>query len=289
MIRIAALIWLAGAVPVLADATLASRYIWSEQVEGFGGFSGLELSADGVNFTAISDQSRVVQGQLLRDAKLRIVGVAVSGWDWLTDPARKRLDRNSRDAEGLAQRADGRLFVSFEGSTPRIWTYRGLGSEAAWLPRPDAFARLQANSGLEGLAIDADGALYTLPERSGRMDRPFPLWRYKSGAWDQPYAIPRRGDFLPVGLDFGPDGKLYLLERDFSGLSFATRIRRFTLTRAGLQNEQTVLSPARGSHTNLEGLAIWRDQSGTLRATMIADNNFRGFLPTELVEYTLPD
>ena len=36
--------------------------------------------------------------------------------------------------------------------------------------------------------------------------------------------------------DFGPDGQLYLLERDFGWLAgFATRVRRFTLGPDGLR------------------------------------------------------
>ncbi len=289
MIRLALVFCLLLPAAGLAQASFGSQFVWQSDVEGFGGFSGLELDDSGTKFTAISDQARLVQGSLRRDVNGAIVGVDVTGWDWLTDPKRNRLDRRHRDAEGLAQRADGRLYVSFEGALPRIWTYRGLGSEAAWLPRADAFANLQTNSGLEALAIDRNGALYTLPERSGQLTRPFPIWRYRRGVWDQPFSVPRRDALLPVGMDIGPDGKLYLLERNFSGFSFENRIRRFTITRNGLQDEQVVFHPRKGSYTNLEGLAIWRDKSGALRATMIADNNFRGFLPTEIVEYILPN
>ncbi len=273
----------------LAEAQLISRYVWQANVEGFGGFSGLELSPDGRRFTTISDQSRLVQGTIERNEAGQIIGITTAGWGWLTDPVGTRLGKNMRDAEGLAQRADGRLYVSFEGRTPRIWTYRGLGSEAAWLPRADAFDLLQRNSGLEALAIDETGALYAMPERSGQLTRPFPVWRYRSGVWEQPFSIPRRDYLLPVGMDFGPDGKMYILERHFSGLSFENRVRRFTASSNGLTNEETVLRPGRGTHANLEGLAIWRDTSGDLIATMIADNNFRSFLPTEIVEYRLPD
>jgi hypothetical protein len=44
-----------------------------------------------------------------------------------------------------------------------------------------------------------------------------------------------------------------------------------------------------GFHDNLEGVAIWRDTAGHLRATMVADNNFLPFLSSGLVEYQLPD
>ncbi len=137
---------------------------------------------------------------------------------------------------------------------------------------------MQRNSSLEALAIDGNGWLYTLPERSGAEDAPFPVWRFRNGKWDQPFDLPRRGAFLPVGADFGPDGKIYMLERRFSGiLGFASRVRRLTLGPDGVIDEQTVLESPTGRHDNLEGLAVWRDQAGAIRLTMISDDNFRFF------------
>jgi hypothetical protein len=44
-----------------------------------------------------------------------------------------------------------------------------------------------------------------------------------------------------------------------------------------------------GDYGNLEGVSIWRDGTGHLRASMIADNNYLVILPTEIVEYRLPN
>ena len=52
------------------------------------------------------------------------------------------------------------------------------------MPADPRLQRLQDNSGLEALAIDADGALYAIPERSGDWERPFPVYRLRDGAWD---------------------------------------------------------------------------------------------------------
>jgi hypothetical protein len=51
---------------------------------------------------------------------------------------------------------------------------------------------------------------------------------------------------------------------------------------------ETLFTTATGTHDNLEGLDVWSDSDG-LRATMIADDNFRFFQRTEIVDYRLPD
>ena len=65
--------------------------------------------------------------------------------------------------------------------------------------------------------------------------------------------------------------------------------RRWTITADGPMNEESLLETATGTHDNLEGVAIWRDNQGRLRATMVSDDNFFALQRTELVEYALPD
>ena len=96
--------------------------------------------------------------------------------------------------------------------------------------------------------------------------------------------MPRRGRFLPVGLDFGPDGNLYLLERDFAGVGFRSRVRRFGPDGGA---EQTLLQTRTGQFDNLEGISVWRDRRGGLRLTMVSDDNFRFFQQTQIVEFRL--
>lgn len=95
---------------------------------------------------------------------------------------------------------------------------------------------------------------------------------------------------MPVAADFGPDGRLYLLERDFRGIGgFASRLRRFDLTERGFDGETTLFQTPFSLHDNLEGLSIWRDAQGGLRATMISDDNFLFVQQTQIVEHRLPD
>ncbi len=54
-------------------------------------------------------------------------------------------------------------------------------------------------------------------------------------------------------------------------------------------DETLLLETASGTYDNLEGVSVWRDAGGRLRATMISDDNFKFFQRTEIVEYALPD
>jgi len=285
---IGALAVLAGTVAVQAagKAEYLGSYTWSLSDPKFGGFSGIEVTEDGLQFTAISDRGSIVEGTFFRQED-KITGVKAGPIQALRTPEGRGVNTGESDAEGLAIGEDGRLYVSFEG-IHRVWTYSNAGSEAAWIPRAPAFKTMQQNSSLEALAIGPDGALYTMPERSGRLTRPFPVYRYAGGKWTQPFGIPRRGDFLTVGADFGPDGRFYLLERHLAGIfGFQTRVRSFRVQPNKLVDERVEVQTSTGTHDNLEGLSVWRDTDGAIRITMVSDDNFRAFQKTEFVEYRL--
>lgn len=262
---------------------------WKVDDPLFGGFSGLKfVGGDGRDFVTQSDRATIWRGTIERDATDHIVGVTLtSGPVRLHGSDGKPLTGANADSEGLALAPDGSAYISFEGNA-RVAYYPTDDGAAVRLPRPDAFARFQPNSSLETLARDKDGTLYTLPERSGSLATPFPVWRYRNGKWDQPFGIPRIGTFLAVDADFGPDGRFYLLERDFWGLlGFRSRVRVFDISGDTISAGETLFETAVGTHDNLEGLAVWRDRQGAIRLTMISDDNFRFFQRTEIVEYRL--
>jgi hypothetical protein len=264
---------------------LVSSHTWRENTEGFGGFSSLELSADGESFVSTSDKGSIAGGLIVRRSG-RIVGVADAVFEVLRGEGGRVNQHYETDAEGLAIAKDGSRYISYEG-LHLILKFSPNG-QITRIPQPSAFRSFQRNSSLEALAIDEDGALITMPERSGRLDRPFPVWRFRNGKWDQKLTLTRSGGFLTVGADFGPDGRLYILERNFNGLSgFASRVRSFEVSENALRDEKTLLQTTFGTHDNLEGIAVWRTSEGNIRVTMISDDNFRLFQRTELVEYRL--
>ena len=244
----------------------------------FGGFSAIELGADGTAVTLVSDRGTYAQGRLLRDAQ----GMPLS----LDIGPVAALQGAEGDSEGLATGPDGQMFVSFEGSN-QIARFASMDGVPVNLPTNPDFAQLPENEGLEALAIDAQGTIYAVPEVL-RGDTS-PVYVFRDGAWRDPLSIPRIGKFHPVSADVGPDGRLYLLERRFDGLvGFASRLRRFDIGQNGLSAGIILFETPAGLHDNLEGLSVWRDPGG-LRATMISDDNFFVLQITEIVEYRLPD
>lgn len=268
-----------------AQAELQSEYIWRLDRDSFGGFSGFDLRDDGTSFWILSDRGKAGRGDLIRENG-EITGVDLKHFYRLKDENGALVSTEFADAEGLTLAAEwGHFFVSFEGIA-MVRSFTGLHDPSKILPIHPDFETMQPNSSLEALAMDENGWLYTLPERSGLITKPFPVYRFNGTTWDIPFELPRRGQFLPVGADIGPDGKFYLLERDFTGIGFRSRIRRFDLNG---QAEEQILLTTNAQHDNLEGISVWRDADGAIRITMISDDNFHFLQQTEIVEYRLTE
>ncbi len=264
-----------------AEMTFLHSFEWDIGRKYFGGLSGIELSNDGTEFFMLSDSGIYSQGTVVRDGD-KITDMMHEPFQFLPHPPIWPSGDINRDTEGLALTSDGRIFVSYEGTTEVRQEHLPDG-QADVLPRHADFDAMQTNGSLEALAVDTQGRLYAIPERSGRALRPFPVYRLDEDTWQVVFHIPRAGLLVPTGADIGPDGRLYLLERDFNGIGFSSRIRRFNLDGTG---EETLLETQPGTHDNLEGIAVWTDALG-LRITMVSDNNYRALQRTELVEYRL--
>ena len=253
----------------------------------FGGLSALELSKGGQRATVLSDRATIATARIHRKGD-SITAVEIER-NW---PVRSSKDRPllgpAGDSEGLAIADDGTIHISFEG-VHRVARYTELGGRAHVLPRPAAFRDLAANGSFEALAIDGQGRLYTMPETNRTRDNRIPVYRWNGRDWSTPFTLPPRGGFLPVAADFGPAGRLYVLERKLSLIGFRARLRRWEIADGLPRAEETLFETNGGTHDNLEGLSVWRDEHGRLRATMISDDNFLPLQRTELVEYILPE
>ncbi len=284
----AALIFGAAIFPALpataVTAEYVGTYVWREDAPWFGGLSGIEVDDDGIGFTALGDRSMLLRGTFERGSDGVVAGITLTQNETLLDSEGRLLSGRRADSEGLAIAPNGNIYISFEGLA-RVREQDGITGTPHLLPSHPDFDTMIYNGALEALAIAPDGSLYTIPERSGRPDWSFPVYRLRNGTWDIPFTIPRDDAFLNSGADIGPDGLLYVLQRDFTGIGFRSRVLRFDLEGRG---GEVILETANGTHDNLEGISVWQAPDG-LRITMISDNNFRFFQQTQIVEYRIPD
>lgn len=268
-------------------AELVDTYVWEAPGGWFGGFSAIEMSDNGAALFALTDRGFLTKATVARNAGT-ITDITVEQKWRLKSSTGEKLTSGITDAEGLVIAPDGTLFISFEGA-PRVVEYPSPEAAAKVISRSANFPGMKGNKTLEALARDDKGRLYTLPEEGLDSNGNIPVFRYAEGRWSVPFSIPPSSGFSPVGADFGPDGRFYLLERGFSPIGFRTQLRRWDMGPDGPINEATLIRTAFGTHDNLEGISVWRDQDGLLRATMVADDNFLRLQRTEIVEYILPE
>ena len=252
----------------------------------FGGFSGLLV--DSGHLIAVSDFG----WWLLADLDDREDGLypARAGFAPMRDSAGDVLDRGGRDAESLTIR-DGSLVVGFERDHRIAFHIQDgkLGDD--FYHR--TFENLSFNKGLEGLATTPDGWLIAISEKQERRGHPVFIVRY-SGEVDRMW-LPSDSHHSVTGADVGPDGRLYVLKRNFSlmvGLSI--RIERYDLDEDGFPLPATRKVMARmesiNGIDNMEGISAWSDEKGQTRLTLISDDNYNAFQRTLLMDFTvLPD
>lgn len=248
---------------------------------GINDFSDV-YTRDGVNLYMLSDHGFVVRARLQRGWGQQIEAIDLRQVALLNDEEGNPLTGAQRDSEGLTLAPDGTLFVSFEQHN-RVLRYRTFGGRAEHLGLHVDFSRLRAGRGLEALALAPDGSLYAIPERPARATYGFPSYRWRNGAWEDAFRLPMDGNFLPVGADFGPDGMLYVLEREHGERGFRSQVRRFVVRGEAISAGQWVMRSDWGQFGNLEGLSVFRDWSGRVRLMMISDDDL-GQGRSELVD-----
>jgi hypothetical protein len=278
---------IAPALQAQPKLTADPPVVWTRDAPWFGGFSGVEVSADGGEMTVISDRGWLAMAEMIRDEQGHLTGLRLRSDTPLRNKAGTPLTGRFNDAEGLAIATNGRAWASFEHAHRVARLDLATGHTEDLPPHPD-FARLQPNSGLEALATHPDGRLFALPERSGANDRPFPLYMRGDRGWQVAGRIPRRGPFLPVGADFDAEGRLYLLERTVTLLGFRSRIRRFEFREGGMI-EQTLLTTFPAKYDNLESISAWQGPDGRTRLTLISDDNFLSIQRTQVVEFAVTE
>ncbi len=285
---ILSLVSIQSSVPPETPLGLLSETILESDDPLFGGISAIDISDDGSRLLAISDNGSYTHGVITRDVSGRVESASFEPMKQLKT-FRGSLYLSHKDTEGVAVGPDGTIYVSYE-LYALIAAFPTIDDFPVKLPSPPEFADYMNNRSLESLAIDRAGVIYSVPEAPAGFGAEFPVFRFDGTDWDHELSLPRRGGYLAVSADFGPDGRFYLLERLYYGFpAFSSRLRRFDLTDQGFVNEVTLFTTAIGTHENLEALSVWRNPAGRLVATMMADDNFNALFSTQLDEYVLPD
>ena len=250
---------------------------------GFGGWSDLAVLADN-RVIAESDTGEWLSMNLRLDANGTLTGVSDARIALMRDEHGQPFEnKEAGDAEDLAQLPDGRFAVSFEQTqTIRIYDLNRDGPFGAAQPGPGLAGteHLAPNVGLEGLAVDADGALIVGAEEGphGASD----LWRVPLNAAAPVAPIAR----YPLATGFGlssldrlPSGDFVALERFYAPvIGVRIRISRFTahdLDVGGeIHKQELALLRAPMSLDNFEGVSAVRRPDGGVRLYLISDDNF---------------
>ena len=263
----------------------------------FGGLSGLLVSADGERLLAVSDKGRWLAARLRYDVEGRLIGIADAQMARLRDLDGDALKKKRhRDAESLAELADGSILVSFERKH-RIWLYTSkegplLSRPTAW-PKPKGLGDAPDNSGLEALVALADGGLLALTEgqANGSGNVGF-LWH--DSAWSR-LTYHAKENFKPTGASGLPGSDdLLVLERAAQALSgFRVRLVRLAAgnIRAGaeLRGEELASWGQPLTIDNFEALATRRGPDGETLIYLMSDDNFSFFQRTLLLMFALED
>lgn len=243
--------------------------------EDFGGLSGMVM--DGLrDVIAISDRARWARFTLdISDGHL--TGLSqIRTYPIITHKGQEGYGRDW-DAEGLARAADDTLWVSFE-RVHRVQQFDAVDASAGRALRPEKWKRLINNSGLEALAIANDGRLWAIEEQAQDDNKPFRVF-IAGTTIEETKFLPRNGDFLPTGADFGPDGWLYVTQRAFSFVSgFRISIRRLKWGDgpAPTEDQELATFEAVSRIDNIEAISVWREDETTY-AVVLSDDNFNIF------------
>ena len=256
----------------------------------FGGISGLIVSDDGSQFLAITDASHWLTGALqYRDD--RLVGLRGGEIGPLLAPDGSILKGKLGDAEGLAGKLDGDVYVSFEGRH-RIWRYpyatKGMLGSPSVVATPAELAGAPLNGGLEGIALLNDGRLLAMTESFHDNAGNIRGWVLSTGADPVPVLLKRRSPFDVTDVRQTANGDLLMLERRFStfgGVGFEMRrIRSSEFAGGGVMDGEVVADVGMNfTIDNMEALSVRKGANGETLVYVASDDNFNAPLQQTLI------
>jgi hypothetical protein len=263
----------------------------------FGGISGLRMEPDGNRFLAVTDAGHWLRGRIIYSGSAP-AGIADAEMAPMLGPDGKPLAAHGwQDTEAIAEDG-GTVYVGIE-RVQRIVKYDfakdGLQARGVPIPVPPVFKGMPANKSIEALAIvpkgqPLAGTLIVISEAAldvAGNNKAFLLGGPSPGA----FSVKRLDNFDVTDCALLPGGDLLILERRFSFLNSAIRIRRIAagdLRPGATVGGSTVLYADLGQQIdNFEGLGLHRAASGETVLTLVSDDNFSPLQRTLLMQFTL--
>ena len=283
----------AAGLDQIGRLTLWGGLVLNDSSSGFGGFSAVEVSPDGSQLWALSDQGRVLTGRLRYDDDGRLQGLDRTALVPLLDTDGRPVAGARRDAEGLARLPDGSFVISYERRHRLALHGVGLSDTTAiQLAAPQDLQRLHSNRGIEAVTFLSDGRLLMLGETGLRGEvAAFPGWFSGSNGWLRFAYLAARG-YRPTGAATLPTGDVVVIERRDPVL-ILTGGRVVLVPREAIRSGQSVGGMELGRlglpslNANYDGIAAWQDGLGRLRLLVISDNNFLSVQRTLLLQFVL--
>lgn len=271
-----------------------------------GGLSGLVVDPGGGGLLSLSDDGLMLRATILRDDAGRPVGLADGRIRAMDVAGEGRLSKWEVDSESLDVTVrDGVPIagISFEGE-PRTMVAPvgadGFPGTLEKLPLPADARRVRNTKGFESLAFGPvgsplEGRTVLIAERAPRdaVDDDRPGW-ILGGPEPLRFHLKAVGAYDATDAKFGPDGRLYVLERLYSlSAGVRARIRRIPMADlvdgAVVDGEVVFEASLADQIDNMEGLSVWRTSAGETRLSLISDNN-RSFLQrTVYLEFRLAE
>jgi hypothetical protein len=270
----------------------------------FGGLSGLGFTSAEGHLVMVSDRGRFISGQLIYDEQQRpasLVGVRIES---IQNSRGAALPRPyTRDAEAIAViTRDGKpaaVRVGFENLT-RVADFDLVNGRPAGAARevsiPEWLTDTRTNSTLEAVCIapassPIAGSTLLLTEGVIDDDGLHSAWLLgRNDRGPLSYLSGERSN--PTDCAFLPNGDLLVLERGVALLSFNMKLKRVPAAdvKPGAHMRGEVLLESSGSDIdNMEAVAVHNAPDGSIRITLVSDNNFNDWERSLLLEFSLPE
>lgn len=270
----------------------------SSDVINFGGLSGLSLSPDGQDLTAVTDHGDLLHARLRRDGAGRLQGLddarmyRLRGLDG--QPLSQRPDKRDQDTEAVERLGDGGYLVSFE-VRHRVLRYGRLTGQPRIFAKPPGIAKAPRNGGLEAMTPLPDGRVLVLSEKFRTEKGDYIGWLLAPDGQSLGQVYwPGAGKYRPTDLAALANGDVLLLQRRFTKAggpgARLSRIRAGRIKAGGrlIDEELAELVPPM-TVDNFEGLAIHREAAGGWSVYMLSDDNFSLLQRTLLLQFHLAE